>query len=422
MVDLVKHTAAFLKLHEPKRLVVACSGGLDSTVLLHICKRLGYRVEIAHVNYQLRGEESESDQQFLEHIAEEMGIPIHVKCIDLKEELKKGGNLQQIARHRRYDFFEKIRSDNNDPDQSYVIIGHHKEDQTETFFMNIARNSGVLGLAGMENVSAHRMRPFLSISKNELKAYAIENDIKWREDSSNQSLKYTRNEWRNVVLPELRKEIPGLDDAVCTLTLEFQRKQEEMELKINPLLKDIDASRTLMANTFKALDEFEQVELCRQLGVPIGMLETWKKLSHKGTRISWEENETSNFGNRIVFEGDSYSFLQDEELQPVSFVKMVVNTLPNLFDKQSIYLDSNLVSGELRFRPVQSGDRIHPIGMTGSRLVSDVISDAKLNSREKQKLQVLTDDHHVLWVPKLSVSRMAIASNNSKEIVKISLD
>ncbi len=421
MVDLVKHISDFLKLHQPKRLVVACSGGLDSTVLLHICKKLPYPVEIAHVNYQLRGEESEGDQQFIEKLAKEMRIPIHVKRVNLKEELKDSGNLQQIARYHRYDFFEEIRSDKKAPHASFVLLGHHKEDQTETFFMNLARNSGVLGLAGMEEASAHKLRPLLAISKKQIEAYALENNISWREDSSNQSLKYTRNEWRNVVLPELRKEIPGLDEAVYTLTKEFQRRQWEMHVKISELIEEIETFRILPVTTFEALDDFEQVELCRQLGVPIGMLETWRKLSHKGTGISWK-NPMSNFGNRLVFDGDSYAFVQGEESKPVSFVKTDVKSLPDFFDKQCIYVDSNRVSGELRFRPIQTGDRIHPIGMTGSRLVSDVISDAKLTSREKQMVQILVDEQHVLWVPNLCVSRMAIASNKSKKIVKISLD
>ena len=123
----------------------------------------------------------------------------------------------------------------------------------------------------------------------------------------------------------------------------------------------------------------------------------------------------------MIFDGDVYSFVIDPEHIRRLYKTTSVKSLPTTFDKRSIYLDSGRIQGEIRFRPVETGDRIHPIGMTGSRLVSDVISDAKLRSRDKHQLQILVDDEHVLWVPNLCVSRKAIATSDSSEILKVEL-
>lgn len=417
MDELLKHIKCNLTPFNPKRFLIACSAGLDSTVLLHACHELELPVEIAHVNYQLRGTDSDADELFLRNLAETFSIPIHVKRIDLQKALRKGGNLQEMARKERYSFFQSLTKD--EPD-TFVLLAHHKEDQTETFFMNLGRNSGVMGLAGMPKSRGKYLRPLLSFSKNDLKLYALENQIPWREDASNESLKYTRNEWRNIVLPDLRNEIPNLDDSVGILTRAFQYKQQELERKIQSVAQEISRTSTLAVATFKSLDEYEQIELCRQMEQPFGILETWRKLRHKGTGIDLHPSPQFPY-HKLIFDGAIFSFIGSEPKVAPTIYKEVVKTLPKTFHKKEIYLDQQKIDGTLTLRKVTTGDRIHPIGMTGSRLVSDVISDAKLTSIEKHQLRVLTDDSHVLWVPNLVVSRKAIASKKSKEILKISL-
>ncbi|MCR9173706.1 MAG: tRNA lysidine(34) synthetase TilS [bacterium] len=418
MDKLVQHIDTVLINYQPKRLLVACSAGLDSTVLLHACSKLNYPVEIAHVNYQLRGQESEGDQRFLESLSQKLSVPIHIKRIDLNTALKEGGNLQEKARQERYAYFESLRAGEKD---TLILLAHHKEDQTETFFMNVARNSGVMGLAAMPEKRGNYIRPLLSISKEELRDFATKNGIIWREDTSNQSLKYTRNEWRNTVLPELRKAIPSLDDSVEILTKSFQEKQTEITKKIQSVVNEIRASNLLSFAKFQELDEHERIELCRQISQPIGIAETWKNLNHKGTGI--ELTPTSKFPyHKMVFDGTSYSFLSEKGQVEWKLKTEKVDSLPRNFNKAEIYLDPNSISGTLRLRSVQRGDRIHPVGMKGSRLVSDVISDHKLTGLEKQALCVLVDDKHVLWLPKLCISRKAIASETSSEILKVSLE
>lgn len=417
MRKLEKHIKTILKKHRTTKYIVACSGGVDSTVLLHCLSRLRKPAMIAHVNYHLRGEDSNLDEAFLRSLANELKVDIEVHSVNLNEQLKNGGNLQDLARKERYDFFEEILSQNLG---ALILLAHHKEDQSETFFMNLSRNAGVMGLASMPEKRGHFIRPLLSISKNELIDYAQETGIEWREDLSNKSNKYTRNVWRNELLPNIRKSIPEIDDSIQTLVSVFQSNQVEIEKKITPLIQKVNEQKTLTKQEFDNLNNFEKVELCRQLKQAPGILETWNNLIHKGTKVDFATNDDFNF-DAIVFNGDSYSFLSKEKGSLPEIIIDQIEVLPATFSKDVIHLDSEKIDGDLILRYPKEGDRIHPIGMNGSKLVSDVISDAKLDAQEKQKVCVLCDQSHILWIPGLSVSRKAIARNDSDTILKIHL-
>lgn len=417
MHKIEQHIEDILNKYPASKYIVACSAGVDSTVLLYALKRLNLPVLIAHVNYHLRGEDSNEDQKFLEEIAEHENLEIAIKSIDLNKELKDGGNLQQLARQVRYDFFEDLRTANPG---SAIVLGHHLEDQSETFFINLSRNSGVMGLSTMPEERDNIIRPLLTISKTELINYAEETGIKWREDASNQSLKYTRNIWRNKLLPYLRAEIPGLDDSVQTLVSHFQELQSNLETSVKNLVEEIESSQTLPKGVFDRLNSHEKVELCRQLGQSHKILTTWEDLKLKGTKVELEPNETCAFTS-IVFNGNSYSFLkkENENLPELNIERC--NKLPKSFSKSVVFLDQSKIQGDLIVRKPQLGDRIQPIGMKGSRLVSDVISDAKLTALEKQNVVVITDSKKILWIPEHCVSRNAIANSESTEIIAVSL-
>ena len=418
MPELIGHIDATLAKYQAERIIVACSGGLDSTVLLYACSKLDIQVEIAHVNYQLRGEDSEKDQQFLEALTQQLGLAIHIKRVDLKSELEDGGNLQETARSIRYDFFSGLYWGEKN---TYVLLAHHQEDQTETFFMNLSRQSGVMGLSAMPEKRGRYLRPLLSFSKEDLRLFAIKSNITWREDASNSSLKYTRNQWRNVLLPEVREAIPDLDNSVSLLVNLFQEKQRGLQSKILGIMNEIRLHESLAVATFKELDFLEVIELCRQMWQPPGIAETWGKLNHKGTGVDLKPSQKFDF-NRIVFDGDQYTFLRSIPLPSPKLILEDVQRLPEEFNKEEVYLDSSKVHGELRLRSVRTGDRIHPIGMSGSKLVSDVISDAKFNASKKRRVRVLVDDLHVLWVPELCVSRKAVATSTSPQIIKARLE
>lgn len=417
MNKLELHIQHFLERYPASNYIIACSGGVDSVTLFSIIHNLKVPVSLAHVNYHLRGEDSNMDEDFVRKMATENEVSFHLKSIDLNIQLQEGGNLQQMARSIRYDFFEELLTESPN---CVVLLAHQKEDQTETFFMNIFRDSGVMGLAAMPEKRGNYLRPFLDISKKEIIEYAKNNSIEWREDRTNTTSKYTRNKLRNLVLPELRKEIPNLDDSVAQLTSAFQQAQLELSLKIEPIFEDILSTKQLGLNVFETLTAAEKIELLRQMGQAHGILDTWNNLNRKGSFILLESHISFPF-DQLVHDGDCFTFLDGINAKIPKIQCEDCVELPLSFNKSEIYLDPSKVKGKLQLRKPKQGDRIHPIGIKGTRLISDVISDAKLDSHAKRKLFLLCDAENILWVPALCISRKAVANKSSEKIQKISL-
>lgn len=397
-------------------LFVACSGGLDSTILLFCLKSLFPNVKAIHVNYQVRGEESDGDEAFIRSFCAEHAIPLEVRSVDLKAQLKNGGNLQQKARDIRYDWFKKILSYNNN---NRILLGHHLDDQIETFYLNLARKSGVMGMACMLPEHHGIVRPFLTFSKKELENFAIQQGVKWRNDSSNASLDYSRNKLRSEFIPGLMIEIPSLRSSVLLLIKVFQTYQLELEETIANLRKSILANNSISSSDFNTLDEFEKIELFRSLGISASLLTETTNLTAKGTFVLLDKKSPFN---KITKEADGFTFVPREAniRIPELFIEKCT-LLPDQFSKDVLYLDAQKVKGKITLRKWEIGDRITPVGMNGTTLISDVIKDAKLTYSEKQNIYVVSDEQHILWCVGLKISRYALANTSTSEILKVSV-
>jgi tRNA(Ile)-lysidine synthase len=416
MNKIESHIASFLGDDPSLRYFVASSGGVDSMVLLAILHKLGKRVSAVHVNYLLRGNDSELDQEFVEKYCAERMIPCHVKRVDLKRYLDEvGGNLQEQARKVRYSYFEtfKIKRDN------FILLGQHSDDQVETFFLNLARGGGIMGLACMLPKHEQYLRPLLPFTKEEILDYANENGIMWREDASNATEKYNRNKLRNVLIPEMESGFPDLKNSVLTLVQAFQDTQTEMEKHVRPTAQLIEKERCLSFNAYDGLSEFEKIELLRQLTLNGSLISELDKLrsADKGKRI---ELPTEKY-KTIIREHDHFYFGDSVPLfQLPQIYTEHVDRLPSTFSKDAVYLDPSKIKGSLQLRPWRIGDRIKPIGLQGSKLISDILTDAKVPHHVRQHQLVLTDDEKIIWCVGFAVGRDAVAGENS-EIVCVSL-
>jgi tRNA(Ile)-lysidine synthase len=411
MNKIEAHIAEFCSNHQLARYFVACSGGVDSIVLLHILHKLGKTVSAVHVNYMLRGEDSEKDQEIVEQTCQTLGIPCHVKRADLNAILEKtGGNLQDQARKVRYAYFKQFTVKEN----FYLVLGHHADDQVETFFLNISRGGGVMGLAGMLPQNGTVLRPLLPFTKKEIIDYAQQENITWREDLSNTKSDYNRNKLRNLILPSLKDQFPDLNEQVLTLVNAFQSTQTHLEEKIRHLISQ-NKTDQLSFTDFQKMDEFERIEFLRQLEIPVQLEQAWSKLdgSQKGKIVAVSEGPYE----RIVAESDAFVFVRRNATKRNPELKMeMVSDLPNLFTKDVIYLNPDKIKGILQLRSWQLGDRIKPIGMKGSKLISDVLTDAKVPNSERLEQLVLCDDEKILWCVGHTVSREALANNQSEKL------
>lgn len=403
-----------------KKVFVAASGGLDSTVLIYILNSLRFNLEVLHVNYNLRGEDSHSDAKFVVEFCESKNIKCSTLEVELQEQLKNGGNMQQIARDVRYNWFEEKLNQNP---QSFLALGHHQDDQVETFFLNIARKSGVLGMASMLERNGRFIRPLLSFSKNELESFANEHKVSWREDISNQSNKYRRNFLRNTLIPLMENEVPELKKSVICLIHQFQKTQLELEKKLTPIVKELIFNSSILIKDYTALNELEKNELIRQLGQNHFKQEELDKLiaGENGKRVELKRNNFLSF-DAIVKSNETFHFVSLSQKQDLPQLKQeIITELPSSFSKEVIYLDELKIQGELRLRFPENGDRIKSVGMRGSQLISDVIKDAKLSLKDKNKVALLIDDNEIHWCVGLKVGRAAIANSDSQQIVKLSI-
>ena len=187
-----------------QKVVLGVSGGMDSCVLLHAMYTQKFPCVVAHVNYTMRGKDSDEDAQFVEQLTKNYDFPFVLREVNGKN-LKSSSNFQDAARQMRYNFFQEVAHNHNAP---WIVTAHHLDDQAETMLLKLFGGSTIKGLAGMAAIEGNICRPLLHIPRAELLAYAEQYGLSWREDISNSSLEYDRNHLRHEILPSLRERHP----------------------------------------------------------------------------------------------------------------------------------------------------------------------------------------------------------------------
>lgn len=413
MVNLVefKQKWSFLASH---KVFVACSGGVDSMVLLHLLRVIGTTIHVLHVNYQLRGHESDLDELFVKNYCLEHKIAFDCLPIDMKSYLKQNrGNLQEQARKIRYDWFHQFLSE---PD-SLLALGHHFDDQIETFYQHLARKSGILGMACMLEQYGHVIRPLLCFRKNEIKEFAFTNQLKWREDGSNASLKYTRNRLRNEFIPLLEQKIPSLDSSVRLLIEVFQDNFQDLKSSVQAIQQQIQSEQFITLLDWNKLSQEQQIILIKYFGFSASQLDIINQLN-----IGQKGKKLVSSTHCIVRETLGLSFVPLKEENTIRKLKIEkVSLLPSTYTKNEIYLDELKLKGVLKIRLWQIGDRIAPFGMKGSQLISDVITNAKIPNSIRKTICVVHDDQEIHWCVGLKIGRKALADKKTNSILKISI-
>ncbi|MGV3630815.1 MAG: tRNA lysidine(34) synthetase TilS [Bacteroidota bacterium] len=390
-----------------KEVFIACSGGVDSMVLTHLVKQFNPRITLLHVNYNLRGEDSQEDENFVRNYASRGHLSFQSYSVHL--ETKR--NLQGNARKIRYEWF----TGQIQPENAVLLLAHHGDDQLETFYLNLARKSGNAGMACMPEIHGKIIRPLLSHSKAEIYDFARKNRLIWREDSSNRENEYTRNRLRNELLPSLEKKIPGLRNSVFTLIGVFQENKKMVEASVELLVADIRENQILELSVWNGLTVEQRISILKSFGYTPRQLTEIQKLekAEKGKSVSSNGYKIIREKNHFYFEPPDIS-----TVEPKLFVETVQN-LPASFSKQEIYLDAAKISGKLHLRKWKTGDRISPIGMKGSQLVSDVITDSNIPHTKRKDVLVVVDDQIIHWCADLKIGRLALADESTKIILRI---
>lgn len=406
MGSIDSYISQFVRPYRNEPLYVAVSGGVDSIVLLHALHKHHAKILVLHMNYHLRGDESMEDQLFVQQLCSDLSISCEVKNMDLSSVASQGKSIQSLARKLRYQWF-----DDKTTTGGFVVFGHHQDDQIETFFINLVRRGGVMGLSAMLEIKDRHLRPLLNFSRSEILTYAVKNKLSWREDSSNNSFKYLRNIFRNKLIPEMKLINEQIELDSLYLIQVFQENQKIIENKVRPIADKIKISNEIPLIDWEALNDTEQIELMRQLSIPLNASHELQKLmdTQKGSYITIDERE-------LFREVDHIKIVKKASELRFELMRNAVDALPSTFDKDVLYLDTSKTVGNLKLRKWQLGDRIKSVGLNGSQLVSDIITDAKTPASKRSNILVLHDDEHIHWVVGLKVGREAIATINSSII------
>ncbi len=403
------------------RYLLAVSGGVDSMVLLAVFHKLNLPFEVAHVNYQLRGEESEQDQALVHKYCSERNIPFHLNRTDLQKKLdENNGNLQQEARKIRYDFFRSILQNRS---LNCIVTAHHQDDQIETFWLMLSRSAGLAGLSGMSNFSNSVFRPLLTVPKKTLLKYAVKEKLAWNNDKSNQKNTYQRNLWRNKLLPYLQTEIPTLNDSVLLLMNYFKEENNEQKLKVQKYIDDISTTSLITLLDYDQLTIHQLVILFNYFKIPLQLIPELSKIrfAQKGKSIVIHTSKSPY--SQIVKEDASFYFksLAVKKLVPQLIIESV-DKIPTIFSKHELFLDLDKIRGNLTLRIWEKGDKIDLIGTPGSKLVSDILTDAKVPNNERDNQLVLVDDVLVIACWGFAVGRNCIATSTSTSVISVRKD
>ena len=382
------------------KLLVAVSGGVDSMVLVEMLRRLKYDIHIAHCNFKLRPNECDIDQEFVKNYALKNNYPIYLKSFDTNMPKQ---SVQMSARTLRYNWFNEILLKRN---LDYIITAHHNDDSVETFFLNLFRSTGLTGLTGIKSINKKIIRPLLIFSKSQIINYANENNIIWREDSSNKENYYLRNDIRNRVIPLFKEIEPNFLKKINS-TINYLKKSNELILKLVENLKDrnfsqkndevVISKKFVLGNTnlvhylfceYGFNDEDLIINLCKsQTGKWIES-NTYILLNNRDSLILKKKIASEPFEYKIEKKGLKIPL--DLNIETGNF-----DVQPNL---NSIYLSNDDVKFPLFLRKSTKGDLFYPVGMKGKKLVSKFYKDEKMSLFEKQNQWLLCNNNDIVWI------------------------
>jgi tRNA(Ile)-lysidine synthase len=380
-------------------------------VLLHALQKVHSKIVVAHVNYKLRGADSDRDADLVKEISKENKLPFQCLEYDLRADLDQhGGNLQEKARDIRYLFFQKLL---NTHDSAYLVLAHHQGDQIENFWMQMARSGGIRAMSGMSMKNSRTLRPLLSIPKEQLHHYAIENNIQWRFDTSNQKNEYTRNIWRNILIPKLKESIPHIDESVMRLQEVFREQIREDEKHTLSLIKSKNKSILLKYTVMNTFNSNQWIEWLYQLDIPRSLSESIVVLpfATNGKKVLIESKRSPYKAVWREEKGLYFQAKEEPHIKTPQFTLSDALSIPKSFTKDILYLNPEFVKGQINIRKWQQGDRICPIGVKGSKLVSDILKDAKTPLRLREDHFVLVDEEKPLALIGFCIDSRSIAHN-----------
>jgi tRNA(Ile)-lysidine synthase len=408
---------SYFKTNKANCYLVATSGGKDSMLLCELLRKLALPFEVLHVNYGLRGTESEADQAFVEAYCLQYNLPLHIKRVQLAAALQQNPqNLQAEARRMRYAFFSEIQQQQPG---SVICTAHHAEDQIETFWLQLARGAGMKGLAAMAHSQKGLLRPLLKLRRETLNEVALELGLQWREDSSNAALKYRRNRWRHIFIPFLKNELPQLEQSILFIQKQFALEMQAQEALLNSTLARLQKNRSIYLSELTQLSTYQFIELFKLFGIPTHIIRRLPDLfaAESGKFIAWQTAKGAA-KSYVVRQKDQLIFLTPEASN-WTFALEDLSTGASEVPNTDFLIDRQKIKGTLFFRQVEAGDRMPVRGMKGSKKVLQILKEAGIPAPLRKQQYVLCDEQQIIAVPNLQLSANMEASAHTTHLAKL---
>jgi tRNA(Ile)-lysidine synthase len=432
----IKQTRMFEK---SDHLLLAVSGGVDSSVLCELCSKSGYEFTIAQCNFQLRGKESERDEEFVRSLGKKYSVEVLVKKFDTeKYATEKKVSIQVAARELRYAWFHEILDSKK---LKCIVTAHHLDDNIETLLMNFFKGTGISGLRGMLPQTGRLARPLLFARKEELLQFAKESQLDWVEDSSNQSDKYSRNYLRHQLIRVIEKLYPSVIENLGNNIERFRELEkfhnEAVQLQLKKLVEVKGEEVQIPILKLKKMASVKTIiyELISLYGfapaaveevVHLLESETGKYVLSSSHRILKNRNwliisprNPEKQEQVVVEKGEGSIRFQNGELilkkKAASNTELVANNGKALIDEEKINFP-------LLLRKWRPGDYFYPLGMTKKKKLARFFIDQKLSLAQKEKTWVIEMNKKIVWVVGLRIDDRFKVTNQTKKVLEITFD
>ena len=429
---------AFIKknklINRGDKILLTVSGGLDSVVMADLFFHEGIDFGIAHCNFQLRGEESDADEAFVENLANSYDKPFYVNHFSTKEfATEHGVSIQMAARELRYSWFESVRETR---EYSVIATAHHKDDSVETILFNLIKGTGFDGLKGIPVRNNNVIRPLLFATREDIEDFSREHKLEWREDSSNKYADYARNQIRINIIPGIRKINPGFNDTIIRSVERINDVQSLLRKCIDEIVERAVKVKGMdllidIAEIKKSESRALLYDIIRDYGFTYDQAKSiWEQMDQQSGKQFFSKqfmlviDRSSLILSNNNFDRDVLSVSKETDNIEASQYTMKISR----FDFKSIdkslpthvaHLDFNKLKFPLCIRSWEIGDYFYPLGMKNKKKLSDFMIDIKIPLNLKKRIKVIESRGEIVWVAGYRIDDRYKLTKNTKQVYQI---
>ena len=433
LTEFKEHIRTNFSFLKDKKILVANSGGLDSSTLTRLLNQSELQIELAHCNFRLRGKDSDNDEQFVKDLAKKLNIKCYTKQFNTEEFANKNNvSIQMAARQLRYDWFYELLAENN---LDYIVTAHHLDDSLETFILNFSRGTGLNGLTGIPEVNGKIIRPLLQFSRKQIEAFAQATKLVWREDSSNAETKYKRNKIRHQVISLLKEINPSLLDTFKQTTAHLQQSRDILndtilELKKRVVIPVQAGIHKINIQKIKELSHPKAYlyEILKEYGFKewddvVNLLDaqSGKQLFSETHRLVKDREHFLLESRTTQIEKESLLIFENEENISKDDFFLSIITTKNIGDlnQNLVHIDKDKLQFPLKLRKWKQGDYFYPFGMNGKKKLSKFFKDEKFSLIDKENTWLLCSNEDIVWVVNKRLDNRFKITDKTQNILQI---